>query len=1476
MALLQYAPYYRLYGVRRPDQLIRPPLPVLDKLALPRDAIYHYIGVGPLDDGPTDHENVLKSVPKTMFIATVPELTRLQGNPRKLPILVDRLARSHRVKNPKFLPMKDLETSQRDPRVPIVFNYAYLQRMYKYQRNYYASYNRWENMFATLWTTVAKTATKSDRHQFVEFDLPRILPSVSALISAETAITQKTATLFSNGETVALLELWKWLGEHRESSSINAVRKEDYSKINIIFRESDRWFVLNLGQLDAWRGPSKAEIKAAVEAGKTNPINIPKSVYAPVALQKRFLRLSMALFEARTNQLDENLGTDVDPTPGAVANATSTSPDVKTTVADKQPVAKIPEINPVPGSQAGGQSTSKADIIPVAENPFAPGEERDEQADVDEIDRDEAAERQLEKDAHIADAPTEREIEAAEYLQSHMDADIDKDLDELERIVDNAHPDPNDAVEGTIEVDVPQAKDLEAAIIEHANVLADAGGLSAAEYRRYVESAGNYKKIQAPNGKPMHEYVTIHPHEVAITHSASIPDKKTVADKTMLKSSLLTFDRHYVREIMGRDVASSVMALQNAGILVNDYSAHEIEDITGAYTEFLVKVKPLQGTPSTLRFRMPKVDENGAFKINGVNYRTRKQRGDLPLRKLAPDRVALTSYYGKIFAERSAKKVNDYGRWLRDKIMAMGLDPSNNTITDIVPGDCFAADIQAPRLFTMLSMGFRAFTVNHAGMNLKFNLDHRKIRPKSAINAYHCGVTGTGEPLTMDVNGSIYIQRGGKAVPLPSLEAIMGVESPKAPIEFVELRVFGKMIPVGVVLGYLLGLENLVKMLGVRPRIVPAGQRATMNVDEWSIVFEDETWVFNRDDVLATLVLAGWRDYENTTRTYGFHEFNRKDVYFNVLEDHGLGVRYLREMDLMNQMFIDPICKELLIEMHEPVVFTQLLIRATQLLATDQHPHELDSRYMRIKGYERFSGLLYTELVKSVRVHNAKVSKSTQPLEMNPHAVWIAISEDPAKDQALEINPIKELKEMEAVTYSGTGGRSGRSMVKRTRAFHPSDLGVISEATSDSSDVGINTFLTADPQFKSVRGTARPYELDKTGQTAALSTSALVSAGADRDDVKRANFISIQAAHGVAVEANHQTQVRTGYETVIAHRVSDLYAYMAKGPGKVTSIDQFAVRIQYHNGKEEGEVVGIELGTRYGNAAGLTIPHQIVCCVNVGDEFKEGDPIAYNKGFFEPDFFNPKQIVWKSAKTVKTVLLESADTLEDSSAISSKLSGQLATRITKVRTIVIRFDQQIHRMVKAGGEVEFDSPLCLIEDPVSASNGLLNDSTIDTLRLLSAQTPQAKLKGKVERIEVFYHGEKEDMSPTLRSLANASDAVLVQRQRSLNKKAFTGSVNDNFRIDNDPLMLDTAAIKVYISTNVAAGVGDKGVIGHQMKSVFGRVFDGNVETKSGVPIDVIFGAKSVDDRIVLSPYILGTTTSLLNTIAKRVVTAYEG
>lgn len=367
--------------------------------------------------------------------------------------------------------------------------------------------------------------------------------------------------------------------------------------------------------------------------------------------------------------------------------------------------------------------------------------------------------------------------------------------------------------------------------------------------------------------------------------------------------------------------------------------------------------------------------------------------------------------------------------------------------------------------------------------------------------------------------------------------------------------------------------------------------------------------------------------------------------------------------------------------------------------------------------------------------------------------------------------------------------------------------------------------------------------------------------------------MSIQQKHAVPCLANyHQPIVRTGYESVLPHRTDELYAFTAKKPGKVRAIVDKGIIVDY----EDGTSGGYELGRRFGNSQGLTIAHEIVTPLQVGDEINVGDPIVYNTGFFEPDFFDPKKIVWKNSIYVRTVLWESTKTLEDSSAISSRVAELLSTRVTKVKTVVLSFDQAISHLVKVGDDVSSDTVLCAIQDAVTANNKLFNEQSIETLKALSAQTPRANVRGKVEKVEVFYHGDKEDMSESVRELCDLGDSWLKKEAAAVGRKAYTGKVDGGFRIDNNPLGLDNVAVRIYITYVASSGIGDKVVFANQLKSCIGEVMEKPMTTEDGQEIDAVFGYRSLEARIVESPIIIGTTATLLLHIGRKAAEIYRG
>jgi len=1439
--------FYRSFGIRRAAQLLTPPLPELDHLNLPKRSVLHFVGVSPLAYGPDSDEFIFRNITIPIAMAHVTELGSRDGMPRRLGIAVDPLIRKYHIAHRRFRLMRNFEQAARSDNTLIVYNYGFLPTLFRYPRSAYAEYYKWMNQQASVWAQIAATAAESDRNQFIVLRLPKTLPSLQMLNLGTQGRNQKMVRLFNSPEALMVLELWKWFGEHRGSSLLAKVPVEKLNRVNLIYEESGRWFVANLGLLNSWREATKEEVKE-------NPKAATKGQLPAAIIQRRFLRMLMSLQAMRSGVAPEVAQqANQAPKPAEVETQQQLpqAPKVPEATIIKQEVG-TPKINP-----ETGVVELKPTEVAVASVP----------ASDFEVDRPE--------DVHVDEA---------------LDAKIEADLKELERVANvDAIDDEGEDVPPVREEESHSFHDLEHGVMRVCDRLADQGVMSAAEYRRYQQLSVAYKAIPSPDGKTtLDKFIQI-PQETLKIESVPIKEIKTVVDKSMLKSSLLAFDERYIKEVMHKDVAGMVLNMQNAGIAVTNYQVEKVETILGSFTNHVVKVTPVEGHSTTWQFKLPALEDDGTYRANGVKYRMRKQRGDLPIRKTGPDRVALTSYYGKAFVNRSSKVVNDWGQWLRNTVMSIGLDPEQKAISELHPGEVFDNTFKCPKLYSALAMGFRSFTLEpyydrtngYQGKWL-INLDHtarERLYGLEAMKAYETdGAVIIGSRLdkeesflVVDRHNALYRTEGGTLIEMAPIEEMLLVDRERVPVDFAELKVLGRAIPVGMVLGYELGLERLMQLLQVTPRRVPAGTRSGMLEDEWSLVFSDETLVFSRDDQLASMVLGGFNDYHRTIRQYSVYEFDRRGVYLNVLEANGNSARYVREMDMMYQLFVDPITRDLLIEMEEPTDFRGLLMRSCELLLTDQHPDELDPAEMRIKGYERMAGAVYSELVKSLRAHSARSGKSRLPIDLHPYAVWKNIAQDPSISLVSDINPIENLKQQEAVTYAGTGGRGGRSMTKHTRAYHKNDPGTISESTVDSSDVGINIFTSADPQFTSLRGISKRFKKGETGVTALLSTSALLAPGSDRDDPKRVNFVGIQNSHGVACAGARQAAVRTGYEQVVPHRNSDLFALTAKKPGRVLSVTDTGMVVQY----DDGEVKGYELGRRYGNAAGLTIPHSVVADLREGQKFAAGALICHNDGFFERDVLNPNGVVLKTGIIVKTVLLESTQTLEDSSSISKRAAALLATKMTKVKDVVITFDQSVRKLVKVGDTVEAEDILCIIENAVTANTDLFDDESLDTLRLLSAQAPLAKAKGVVERIEVYYHGEKDDMSEALRTLANASDRELSKRNKSAGREAFTGQVDDGFRVDGDPLQLDTACIRIYITSDVAAGVGDKGVFCNQMKTVFGEVMEGEVTTESGKVIDAVFGQKSIADRIVLSPEIIGTTTTLLDVIAKKALAAYK-
>ena len=642
------------------------------------------------------------------------------------------------------------------------------------------------------------------------------------------------------------------------------------------------------------------------------------------------------------------------------------------------------------------------------------------------------------------------------------------------------------------------------------------------------------------------------------------------------------------------------------------------------------------------------------------------------------------------------------------------------------------------------------------------------------------------------------------------------------------------------------------------------------------IRFADRVLHFNRYPLKYSLILSGLAAYDLSG--YAMSEFESKDVYYDLFINNGLAANYLKGIDSFYDLFIDNMTYTVLKQMHEPTNVRDLLIRCSELLSSVDHKEASSAANHRIRGYEQFNAILYNEMSREFAGYQARRGKANT-FSINANAVYLRIIQNESTMPAEAANPMEDIKIYSNITYGGIGGRTGESFVTVDRRYSADDVGVLSEATADSGKVGMNAMLSFNPTIKNTMGVIESKDPKELEPSSIISASAALMPYAVQDDCNRLNFISIQYSHVMNTECVDRNRIRTGYERVIAHRVSDNFAATAEQDGKVTKIDNVAklMEVTY----KDGTKTVFKIGDHYELAESIVIQNNIKPNFKEGDTFKKDDVLTYNEGYFNRDYFTG-QVDMSTGVMANLCLLETDTTLEDATEISESLSKKLAINPVNERVVTMSAKSQIFTMAKIGDHVKVTDPLCIFdEEPLTQDPGLTEDE--DALAILgdiSKSAPTAKFSGEIVHIAVYCGCEVSEMSP---SVANVVKAAYVETAAQAKLAKDTARANEfvkptivpkGSRFKGIEFDEDTVMIIFYIKERIVHGVGDKLVLCNQLKSTVAAVFPKPVTTESGIPIDVLYSQKGVNSRKVLSPFLTGILSRLVEKVEKDVVDEY--
>lgn len=668
------------------------------------------------------------------------------------------------------------------------------------------------------------------------------------------------------------------------------------------------------------------------------------------------------------------------------------------------------------------------------------------------------------------------------------------------------------------------------------------------------------------NGKPLGEWLQ------APSTQAIAPKQMNflthVPEDSFKENSLVTIDRTYLDHGYAHEMSKVIGSLAKHGLyatkIEEDTSITEMDRLV----TYKVSLTDDQGKAHHVKYTLPHVNQDGMMLLSGTEYRLTRQIANVPICKVSNYRVNLSSYYNKIIVERVQSKRTSYEQDISKLLMSL----KALGVIDAVAGGGNLPDKSEPYDYTAIGrnfseVGFRELRIyfETGGADEKYFPFTDQARRNTLISRYGTFVgTGPDNSLLFWNMDNHITQIDSNDVEMrswPSFHHLLldklgnDAKPPKTPSEWTQARIINQNIPIVIILGYKFGLKRVLDFINLKYKFYPTGTRPTTELMDISVKFADGTLVFNRYPLSRSLVANGlnWVNLKNIN----FSEMNIPDIYGRVLNLKGMSVGVLKGLNGFFDFFVDPITESVLEKMGEPITFHELLLRANVMLTEYTATESSSVALHRFRLYERFNGAIYNEIYRELNNYRNNVSKR-KGFSINPEAIFQKIVQDATVSPNDVINPVHEVKQRANFTFTGSGGRSGNSFVLKDRIYPKDGLGVISESVPDSGKVGITSYLSASPKIKDYHGIPEPH-LEGTDLTPPqiLSIGSMVMPGGTVDDGKRNNYLSIQISHYVPNHDDGETlAVRTGYDEVLPHLSSKLFASAAQEDGIVESIDE--------------------------------------------------------------------------------------------------------------------------------------------------------------------------------------------------------------------------------------------------------------------------------------------------------------------------------
>ena len=1525
MSLIMYADkfYYR-YGTRRITDFITPKILDLNSIVLPYYSAMHFYNME--SDILPDKANcrLLKFTKKAMVYFPLEYIDpnyKFMYRKTNETSYIRKLIREHKYLDfkvePSFKFFRDIQMKSPMLRtmIPIV-SYNFINNLYRHNGNYmnyyYQYYNASKTYIKNIGLINANTNSKTleyPLHHFLIFDLPEFIYSKQIYLKfLNKEPNRQYLKTFHNYKQLFLFDFIKsFFSESLKDSVFNnffldSNKIELFKNTTILLRHGDKGVLLNLyfvySLISSDVNTSQEDLEEMCDGLNVSEEDIAKllNIHNTIKPAKFFnlfyfmLKNIYKLPAFTPEEIDKNKHMDVIAERlglnSSTENMNKLEKKVTSKLVNKEPSEKTTSIIKHLITDKAKNVLKASSAVKNTEPNKSKDAEKEEEEDEnfikkeeDIISRDidkkikniekESSDASIEKILGLDDIKDELDVvEQAKYVTKYSHShDLKKIMTEQPNHIEETNANLNELYENK-QLDAPKYKKLMKTI---ETTLNKKDPFTNKKIKDVLDTKEDELKIDTK-----HKLISKEPKVV----------KEVAKSKAMLEDTIRARNKQYFKDVYNKDMLQSVMGINRAGLIVKDLKVDEHEDILGAYQNIEINVSDKGKSSYTIKTKIPKVDpKTGIFKISGNSYFLRNQRADLPIKKIAYNKVSLTSAYGKMFIVKAPYKKLDRGFSIKKQLVKL---TDEGIIKNLVSGSIKTYDLKLPNDYAHLARYIKSFIYKGIRFNFNFNargeiiqgLKYELDKIESKGKYLLTGLTPNKEPILMDEHNCLKVYRKGKYISISDVMKLnkkgecitiidlLNLDVSKIKKEFSMVLIYKNYISTVLLLSYYMGLTNLLKTLKADYEIFD-GRKIIKDPNTISVRFKFDTLVIKNPDELQTMILEGFSYYKKDMAKMDLNVLNNKDALKAIFNDLGFKLNVITEIEILEQLFVDAVTRSTLKQMHEPTTFVGLLLKASEMLLDDFYIHPNDMRGYMIKGYERIPQMVYSNIVDSIRKKKSEEFFGRSRLSVDPYAAWKMLNEDSASVLVDDLNPVVAIKQKEDTTYLGWLGRKKESMAKNTRGLHESDLGVISESSKDSGDVGITAYMTASPIINSVRGLKENKQVKDLEWANLVSTSAMLAPFILKDDPKRVVYNNIMNSHIVPIRDRKLFPIRTGYENILPYRIGSKFTGYVKEDGKVLKVSKSNIKVRYKTGKEE--TFNFSDWTSK-EESGTTFKHYVKPNVKEGQTVHKGDIVYYDDTFFTPDPFEPNVVVYRPGTVVKVAFNETMETFEDATLISEELANKISIEYVKVRSIVLDTDASIKDFLKLGDKVKSTTPLFLLTSKLIGDEKL-DKKTLDLMQAFVKGSPKAKYEGIIDNIDVRYNANKSDMSSSIRKLVDYSEAHMKDLETG---KKFTGKVDKSYSVNGKSLEEGKIEIKYSIRSSKKMKTGDKAIIGHQLKTTVTNVNDKPMYTESGEVIDVMFSLRGVYARIVNSALLMGTTATLLEKVGFNAYEKYFG